>query len=330
MKRKVVFTFIIFSILLLLLSLNIKKTTIEKFQNNRGFDIIIVAGQSNSVGRGLEEHKFPKTRDGMNHKTWRQTLNMYKDDYHGDNGRRNNLISSFNKDNRVRNETLDPIEHQETYPNRQDPRRRTFGFAVSFAREYVRQGMLASGRRILIVGCGHGGTGFRNNGPWMAPNGSLYQGTISRGRAAMSNTDQGPTNRLIAILWHQGENDVSQPQNYMQNLSNCLNGIRNALQPTNPESVPILLGGLVPGLTTHKKFTEENIEPVTRINTNINFRFVPSVAMPSVRYASLTLFNHDLLADKDTGNNHFSKTSMIEFGKRYFYIFNNSRFNIET
>ena len=331
MRKRIFYTTLILIITFLTVLL-INNQTIEKFQDTRGYDIIVIAGQSNSIGRGLEEHRFPKTSSGMNHKTWSQTINMYVDDYFGTNGKRNSLISSLKKDNSIQKSAIDPIEHQEPYPYRFRERNitRNFGFGVSFAREYIRQGKLASGRKILLVGCGYGNTGFRNNGGWMSPNGGLYLGTIARANRAFTKTDEGSSNRFIAILWHQGEFDISSPNNYKENISNTLNGIRNAIQKPNSQSIPILMGGLMNTGTSRMNFTEQNIKSVKDMTGNTNFYFVPSSAMPNVYYKDLRLFNHDLLADKDTGENHFSKSSLIEFGKRYFYIFNKSKFDIQN
>lgn len=325
MKYNLQLILILISILFIFLLLN--TPMIENFQNDNGYDIIIIAGQSNSVGRGIEEHTFPK-KNGINFKTLKETINMYKDDYHGKNGKSNNLICSFTKDNTIRVSAVDPIEHQEDYPNIYFGKRldTSFGFAVSFAREYIRQNKLAKGRKILLVGCGYGRTGF-SNGKWMAPNGSLYKGTIKRVKEAFKNNDIGTANRFIALLWHQGEADVEKPQGYIDNVSKCLNGIRNEIQKKDPESIPVLMGGLV---QDYEKFTDKYIEPVKKVKENINFKFVPSEPMKDVTYNKFKLFNHYLLSDKETGEDHFSKSSQIEFGKRYFYIFNNNKFDVEN
>jgi hypothetical protein len=133
--RKRIFYPIIILIITFIIILLINTSTIEKFQDTRGYDIIVIAGQSNSIGRGLEEHTFPKTRGGMNHKIWNQTKKMYADDYFGTNGKRNSLISSLKKDNSIQQSAIDPIEHQEPYPYRFRNKNitRNFGFGVSFA-----------------------------------------------------------------------------------------------------------------------------------------------------------------------------------------------------
>jgi hypothetical protein len=282
-------SFLFITIIILIIFLLINTPNIENFQNNNGYDIIVIAGQSNSVGRGLEEHTFPKSRGGLNHKSWAQTLNMYRDDYDGRNGKSNNLICSLNKDNSIRNSARDPIEHQENFPYKLNNReiRNNFGFGVSFAREYIRQGKLRSGRKILLVGCGWGGTGFANNGRWMFPNGDLYLGTIRRANTAFAKTDIGNNNKFIAILWHQGENDISTTTNYKENVSACLNGIRNAIQRTNPNTIPILMGGLTNHGESYRNFTRQYVNPIKYMPGNRNFKFFPSNAIPGIYYNNL-------------------------------------------
>lgn len=322
----------------------INRYTIENFQQNKGYDIIIIAGQSNSVGRGIEEHNFPKTPTGMNPQTLKETINMYKDDYHGSNGKINNLICALNIDLSIKVGATEPIQHQEEFPYKfsgtgmKEGKTITnnFGFAFSFAREYIRQGRLEKGRKILLVGCGKGQTSFKS-GRWMSPNGSLYKGTIERAKEAFKKNDIGNNNRFVAILWHQGESDIKYPENYRENLSNSLNGIRNNIQQNNPQDIPILLGGLTNEGNTkaeeraRERFTRDNIKEVTTMKGNINFKFIPSDdSLKSATYNGYNLFNHDLLSDKFTEIDHFSKSSQIEFGKRYFYVFNNNKFDTQN
>ena len=302
---------------------------ISNFQSNNGYDIVIIAGQSNATGRGLEEHTFPKDKkDAYNAKWDGRTRNMYKDDY--DNAT-NPDICALNENGTIQQNAVDPIQHLEPYPFKIENRPvKNFGFAVSFAREYIRQGKLASGRKVLLVGCGYGQTGFKDK-QWLSPNGVYYKWTIARGKTALSLGNK-ENNKIIGILWHQGENDITHRAkfDYKGQLSECLNGIRNSIVKQNPTLVPILLGGLVRGKKEHDDMTENYIKVTAQLPTNKNFRFVPSKPMSEVKYNGFDLFNHSLLADKDTGDNHFSKSSQIEFGKRYFYIFNNKKFDIQN
>lgn len=333
MRRKnnnyILYILIIIVILVLLVLIYYTRPLISNFQSNNGYDIVIIAGQSNAVGRGLEVHTFPKS-DGYNPMNDTRTRNMYKDDY--DNTANSN-ICALNQNNTIQQNAVDPIQHLEPYPfKRQNRPVKNFGFAVSFAREYIRQGKLASGRKLLLVGCGRGQTGFKDK-QWLRPNGELYKSTIIRGQQALAlgNKDN---NKIIAILWHQGENDIkhrTKPNfDYKKQLSECLNGIRDSIVKKNPTSVPILLGGLIREKGARDDMTENYIRVTTELSSNKNFKFVPSKPMSEPKYNNFDLFNHSLLADKDTGDNHFSKSSQIEFGKRYFYIFNNNKFDVQN
>ena len=325
MRRKndyTIYILIILAILAILIYYN--KQLISNFQTNNGYDIVIIAGQSNAVGRGLEEHTFPKNKkDAYNPKYDGRTINIYRDDY---NNSTNSNICALNKNGTIQQNAVDPIEHLESYPFKiQNRPVKNFGFAVSFAREYIRQGKLASGRKLLLVGCGFGQTGFKDK-QWVSPNGELYKNTIYRGKQALGLENKN-NNKIIAILWHQGENDISHRAkfDYKKQLSDCLNGIRDSLVKTTPTTVPILLGGIIRGDSNRNDMNENYIKRTANLSSNINFKFVPSTPMSEPKYNGFDLFNHSLLSDEKTGDNHFSKSSQIEFGKRYFYLFNNNK-----
>lgn len=79
----------------------------------------------------------------------------------------------------------------------------SIGFSVAFARWY-RDNVLAVGRSILLVPCASGGTGFSNNN-WN-PGNALYESAVTRTNTAMA---KHASNKLIAVLWHQGEADAN-------------------------------------------------------------------------------------------------------------------------
>ncbi len=74
--------------------------------------------------------------------------------------------------------------------------------ALAFARAYVADGSLAQGRSLLVLNAGVGGTGFRDD-QWGVGRG-LYQRLKAFTSYALS---LDPENRLVAFLWHQGECD---------------------------------------------------------------------------------------------------------------------------
>ena len=110
------------------------------------------------------------------------------------------------------------------------------------------------------------------------------------------------------------------------------------------------MGGLIRNdSVTFSKECDTMTNTINKITTdpsNINYYFVPSIAIPAI-----TQFNHILLPDNYTnpippglnaaqrkqfidqqvasiannaGSIHFNKASQIEYGKRYFYVFNGS------
>ena len=74
------------------------------------------------------------------------------------------------------------------------------------------------------------------------------------------------------------------------------------------------------GLHSYYQEMNTKIEEITKDPANTRFYFVPSVPISSVPD-----FNHYLKGDRFTGIVHFNKSSEIELGKRYFYVFNGNR-----
>jgi hypothetical protein len=69
------------------------------------------------------------------------------------------------------------------------------------------------------------------------------------------------------------------------------------------------------------------IKDICSSNVNDGFKFVPSDnSLPNVTFNGTKVFNHNLKGIRNVAINdlfHFDKVSMIEFGKRYFYKYNN-------
>jgi len=82
-------------------------------------------------------------------------------------------------------------------------------YSTSFASEYVSNGLLKDGRKMLIVRAGFGGTGF-THGHWI-PEGKEYKCMIDMIDTALS---LNPTNKLVAFLWQQGEADALAHSSY--------------------------------------------------------------------------------------------------------------------
>ena len=133
---------------------------------NEKLDIIILAGQSNSMGAGSGEADDPFEPNADILLMERNfTIGMAQERWF------NNRILSC------------------------------FGF--SFAREYIKNGNLRPGRKILLVKAAEGGTTFVDN-HWGVGD-EFYEGMIKMTNVALG---LNPENRLLALLWHQGENDI--------------------------------------------------------------------------------------------------------------------------
>ncbi len=158
---------------------------LEEFAREK-FDIIVVAGQSNSAGYGLgnatEEYQPSENvlwlNDGLRPRFENEDgKDVFKIDYPSP-------ISVTVAD--------EPIEGDSKVGK----------LALFFAKQYIESGLLENGRKILILHAGVGGTGFRDNQWGMGR--TLYQRVKDFARTAL---DLNEGNRLVAFLWHQGECD---------------------------------------------------------------------------------------------------------------------------
>lgn len=77
-------------------------------------------------------------------------------------------------------------------------------FALSFARKYLNAGLLKDGRKLLILRTAVGGTGFLDN-HWKMTD-DLYLRMMEMTRTALALNKK---NRLVGLLWHQGETDAT-------------------------------------------------------------------------------------------------------------------------
>ena len=188
-------------------------------------------------------------------------------------------------------------------------------FALSFAQRYIDNNLLSEGRELLILRCAVGGTGFLDN-HWKLTD-DLYLRMMEMIKTALS---LNPSNRLVAFLWHQGENDAIDNADYdthYNNLSTLLNSVINTFEVPN---IPFIAGDFV------HDWKDKNLsicEPVIKAiqsvcNNHTNGRFVESEGLKS--NAQVIPTNHPL-GWGDTDVIHFSRSSLYELGNRYFDAF---------
>ena len=91
-----------------------------------------------------------------------------------------------------------------------------------------------------------------------------------------------------------------------------------------PTTVPILMGGLDLDYGDPAIKMTNIIKDICFSNSLQNFKFVPSDnSLSNVTFNGCKVFNHNLKSINNIDRFHFDKVSMIEFGKRYFYKYNN-------
>ena len=344
-----------------------------------GFDVIIIAGQSNSIGRGIDGPNIPfnvvqsdnfTSPTKFNLYTEPKTLPLYNSDI---NISPNDNIASYNiqgtstnrnSSTNIQFNPSEPLAH--TGP----PNPLTTGYGLSFVREYIRNGKLSNNRKVLVIGCGFGATGFYiadtipDNPRWYwnyevdtdknSRTYNLYKWALRRiENAHRSSLLINPTlvNNLKAILWHQGEanygfqvidnwtvdfNNASHITAYKNKVIETLLNLRLETmrilgQTTGPRSVlettvPILMGGLDLDYGNRATRMTQIIRDICSSNASQTFIFVPSdSSLSNVTFNGCKIFNHNLKSVNSGDPFHFDKVSMIEFGKRYFYKYNNDR-----
>lgn len=167
------------------------------------YDIIIQAGQSNAEGSGFGPASDP----------WMP----------------NDLVFYLNADMTLAQAT-----------ERVNGDRIQSNFALSFARRYIRAGLLEEGRKLLILRAAVGGTGFLD-GRWHME-GDLYLHMLEMIRTAL---EMNSGNRLVAFLWHQGETDAILGATYAQHHRHLKDLLTSVRETFGEPRLPFVAGDFV-------------------------------------------------------------------------------------
>ncbi|MCL2080300.1 MAG: sialate O-acetylesterase [Oscillospiraceae bacterium] len=178
-------------------------------------------------------------------------------------------------------------------------------FSLTFAGRYQSTGMLAEGRKLLIIRAAVGGTGF-SDCRW-GPQDDLFLTMMDLIKTALS---LNPQNRLAAFIWHQGETDVGHPADvHKKNLTRMVGLVRDAF---NCPDLPYIAGDFVP---QWKQSLSGDAEPVSRAIREVcqtleNAAFVETEGLKS---------NAEQFGTDDTI--HFCRDALNKLGERYFEAF---------
>jgi hypothetical protein len=269
-----------FSYLLLALSLSISTTSCRKAENEavNGYDVFLVIGQSNTH-QGIG---FDSVLDAPDDHI--KQLGRYHD---------------FNLKIITAREPLDNLSKIQN----------TVGIAMTFAKKY-KNNFLQSGRKILLIPGSMGSTGFGSN--YWNPGDTLYNDAVMRTNYVLKNFNC----KLVAILWHQGEDDIGNP-NYQQRLDSMIVDMRKDINGDNVD-VPFILGGMVPYWVNQD--TSRII--LNTIIENTVFRIENTgYANPKVPFLIEK-------PDNDFIPIHYDANGLREMGRRYFSEFERIHKNI--
>lgn len=232
--------------------------------NDVGCDVILLAGQSNMVSYGT----------GVVDTTYLDTADPRIVQWPGSG-------TYFGLGRPIAG--VDPLFHHEQKAG-------TVGHPLEFARRYVR--LIPANRRVLLVPCAHGATGFTTTslasppagyttvagGGWDPSGGqggvNLYQFAIDQANAALA---ENPNNRIVAVLWLQGEADnAMSTAAYAAKLDALIAGFRANI--AGASTVPFLLGQMVPErIAANSAYANINAAHVEtpRRNTRCAFYYGP-------------------------------------------------------
>lgn len=253
----------------------------EKFN---GYDIIVVAGQSNAEGTGIG----PAEQDYVENESI-----LYL------SGKVHDIIGEDFRDISYPDKTLTISVAKETPSG--DTKRSDL--SLTFAEEYVKKGLLAEGRKVLIVRTALGGTGFQRKqwGP-----GCVVEERMHEIIEYALSLHEG--SKMVAFLWHQGEHDAFEgnpADNYKKQLTHFVNNVRERY---SWENVPFIAGDFC------HEWKNKNLEICTPI-VNVIREIFSGEKYGFVETSDL-LSNNQKIANGD--DIHFCRESLHILGRRYF------------
>ncbi len=251
------------------------------------FDIIIMAGQSNAEGCGLGEVEKPYVPNPRI-----MQLDIQKMVEHTPEQLYINFIGE---------PILSVAEEYDAGDGKLG------NIALSFAQKYLENGLLADDRKLLIVRCGIGGSGFKK-GHWELQ-GVAYLNVLKMMDYAINLNAE---NRVVAFLWHQGEHDAfekNDPQIFAQQLEDVINNVRNRY---NTPNLPFIAADFV------QDWKSKNIEDCIPIVEKI--QNVTATIGNGAFIETSDLLSNDQ-ANKNGDDIHFCRAALYELGGRYFNAF---------
>lgn len=180
-------------------------------------------------------------------------------------------------------------------------------FSLSFADEYLRGGFLQEDRKLLILRAAVGGTSFSEH-HWGLHD-PLY---LKMKQMIHTALELNEGNRLVALLWHQGENDAASNVSYETHYNNLLALVNDVKTVFQCPDLPFVAGDFA---QDWKGGNLEICKPVIDAVRDVcaacgSGAFVDTYGLQS---------NDQKLGTGDTI--HFCREALYALGQRYFNAF---------
>lgn len=299
---------------------------------DEGYDIIVVAGQSNAVGVGRGFYVDYNQSEEVDSKI--KQLGRYILDCDG----------SFEKDRQIIPAVITLAHWQNCYKNQM------VGFGLPFARLWVKN-KLSSHRQVLILPAGWGGTSSYEWTGGIVNGENKYLWSDLKSRLHHILGDSAKKNKIVAFLWSQGEADVLCLANssypfcqysstsgepievqWKNRLVSLFNDFRVEFDPK--AEVPILALGFVPTLKKWKMIGEPDLAfdvGAIKLQNQLlslenghsmgKFKYVDSIGLTSNGDIGHYLPVGPNLPDElsyDEAHVHYNSQSMIEIASRFY------------
>lgn len=268
---------------------------------NYAFDIIVVAGQSNAEGNGVKKDK----KEIISEKVYQIAD-------------KNFIGTKVLEDGRVIIDMIYPTEivFEKAHERKDSTGKQFADFSETFAQSYIKGGNLKEGRKILIIKAAVGGTGFARH-EWGV-------GSVLFERLKLM-VDYGlnlnKENRIVALLWHQGEHDSFENANlsaderynfYRENFGKQMLVFREKYG----KDIPVIAGEMA---NSWAELPENKVKcaAVEKATKDV----CREIGKAAVVSSEGLLSNDD--AFKNGDNLHFCAESLYELGKRYYSVYKN-------
>ena len=265
--------------------------------SNEKFDIIIVAGQSNASGCGMGETTTPWIPDDK--------IMMFNERFTAE------VVSTSYGDMLEIETTGDCFLTVADERGENDDKMAVF--ALSFAKKYA-ENNLAEDRKVLLVQTAIGGTGFARK-HWGVDE-KLEKRMYKMVDSALSMNKE---NRVVGIVWHQGEHDIYENGDldynaryafYMEKLSTFIKRLRKKYG-----ELPFVSGGFCNGW-----ISEQNQDNVKAIKDVYKDLYEKTSKVKHV-WQTEDLKSNSEVVKGSADNVHFSREACYELGRRYYEKF---------